>query len=119
MTIITQRKKKLLIEAPEIVTGTWTSPYVSIDDRVGAFSVLFRYANGIGADMKVYVQLSDTMEDADFATVVETEAIINDASGNILYDLNGSGAQYLRILVEVTAGTIEVETIRFTGSQFH
>lgn len=119
MTVITQRKKKLLIEAPETVTMTWTSPFISIDDRVGAFSILFKYANGVAADMKVYVQLSDTEEDADFTTVTESEAIINDASGNVLYDLNGSGAQYLRILVEVTAGTIDVETIRFTGSQFH
>jgi len=115
-TIFTQRKIKNLIDAPETINSDWNSPSVSLDDRFGAFSVMLRYENGAAADMKVYLEFSN--DNVNFARLLETEGAITDSSGTVLYDVSSSGTQYARISVVVTAGSIDVEEIRYTGGQF-
>jgi hypothetical protein len=108
-----------LLEAPETVTTDWSSPIFSLDNRFGPLSISVRYEGGTGADMNVYVQMSNTDDPADFASITETQVPINDASGNIVYDLNGTGVQFCRIFVQVNAGTIDVTQIRYIGQQAH
>lgn len=118
-TTFDQIKKKNLLDAPETVNSTWASPSVSLDDRFGNLYISMRYENGVGVDMKVYLQLSDDDQDSTFATIVESLQPITAADGSVSYDLNGSGAPYARILIEVTAGSIDVTQIRYTAGQFH
>lgn len=117
MSQFDQIKKKDLIESTETVNTDWTSPSVSLDDRADAFSILFKYDNGTTVDMKVYLQLSN--DDETFGSITESLVTITDANGSILFDLDGSGAQYARIFIEVTTGSIDVTRIRYTGGQFH
>lgn len=119
MSQFDQIKKKDIIDAPETVNADWTSPSFSLDDRYGQLFISLRYENGVGVDMKVYLQLSDDNEDSTFATVIESLQPITAADGSVSYDLNGSGAPYARIFIEVTAGSIDVTRIRYTAGQFH
>jgi hypothetical protein len=115
--VFDQIKKKQLLLAPETINTDWNSPSVSLDDRISAFSISVLYENGVGADLKVYVQLSN--DDENFATIEESLALIVDSSGVVLFDLNGSGAQYARIFIEVTAGSIDVIEIKYVAVQAH
>lgn len=112
-----QIKKKELIDATETVNSTWASPSVSLDDRISAFSISMKYENGADVDMKVYVQLSN--DDINFGTMIESLSPINDAAGSVLFDLNGSGAQYARVYIEVTAGSIDVTHVKYVAVQAH
>lgn len=108
-----------LLETPETVSTDWSSPIFSLDNRFGPFSLSIRYENGTGASMKVFFQVSNEEETDTFASIAATEADINDASGNIIYDLDGTGVQFGRIFIQVTSGTIDVTQIRYIGQQAH
>jgi hypothetical protein len=115
--IIDQIRKRFLVSTPETVNTDWATPSTSLDDRTGAFSLSLKYDNGTGVNMKVYIQLSN--DDIDFGDVEDSEVIITDPSGSIIFDMEGSGAQYARIRVAVTAGSIDVLEAKYVGSQFH
>jgi len=117
MSVIDQIRKRQLLSAPETVNTDWTSDSTSLDDRAGAFSLSVKYENGTGVNMKVYVQLSN--DDEAFGDIEESEVVITDNSGTVIFDLEGSGAQYARIRIEVTAGSIDVIDIKYVASQFH
>lgn len=108
-----------LISSPETINTDWSSPIVSLDNRFGPFSISFKYANGVAPNMNVYVQFSNTEESGDFASLVETLVNVSDASGNLIYDLNGAGTQYARIFVDVVSGSIDVTQIRYIAQQAH
>ena len=112
-----QIKKKNLIAAPETVTSDWHSPSVSLDDRISGFSISLTYGNGSGVDMKVFIQLSN--DNVSFGSITESLSQITDNSGSVLFDLSGSGAQYARIFIQVTAGAIDVLTAKYVGTQAH
>lgn len=117
MAVLDQIRKRQLISAPETVNADWTSPSTSLDDRSGAFSISVKYENGASVDMKVYIQLSN--DDEAFGDIEESEVIITDDTGTVIFDLEGSGAQYARIRIEVTDGSIDVLEVKYVGSQFH
>ena len=117
MSVIDQIRKKQLISSPETVNSNWASPSVSLDDRTGPFSLSIKYENGSSVDMKVYIQLSN--DDLNYGDVEESEAAIVDTNGVVIFDMEGSGAQYARIRIEVTTGSIDVVDLKFVGSQFH
>lgn len=112
-----QIRKKQLLSSPETVNGDWASPSVSLDDRTGPFSISVKYENGITPNMKAYVQLSN--DDVSFGDITESELTIADADGTLIYDLEGSGAQYARIRISVTSGSVDVVQIKFVASQTH
>lgn len=114
-----QIKKKLIIDSPETVNTDWTSPSFSLDDRFGQLFISLKYNGGVSVNMRVYLQLSDTGLDSDFATVTESLQAITSVDGAVAYDLDGSGAPYARILVEVIGGSIDVYELRYTAGQFH
>lgn len=122
MAVIDQIKKKQLLLSPETVNSDWAAPSVSLDDRVGAFSLSMKYENGSAVEMNVYIQLSN--DDINFGDIEDNEgavikAQITDTDGVVLFDLEGSGAQYARIRVEVISGSIDVVEIKYVATQFH
>ena len=117
MSQLDQIRKKQLLEAPETITTDWVSPSCSLDNRVGAFSLSFKYINGSAVNMKVYVQLSN--DDLEYGELEESEAVITEDTGTVLFDMEGSGAAYIRISIVVTSGSIDAVELRFNASQFH
>lgn len=117
MAVLDQIRKVQLIETPETVNANWATPSTSIDNRAGAFSVFFTYENGSSVNMTAYLQLS--VDGENWASVDGSDIAFTDNSGTIIYDVDGSGTQYVRIYIEVTAGSIDVTTSRYSASQYH
>jgi hypothetical protein len=122
MSVIDKIRKKQLLDSPETVNTDWASPSVSIDDRTGEFSLSLKYESGTSVEMNVYMQLS--VDDINFGDLENDEgevvfAQITDPDGVVIFDLDGSGAQYARIRVEVISGSIDVVEIKYVASQFH
>jgi hypothetical protein len=119
MSQVDQIRKVEIIETPETVNTDWSSPSWSLDDRFGEFSLQIKYINGSTPDVRIYLQVCNTNEDADFATIIETEAIVTDNSGTIVYDLNGSGVSFMRVRIVVNSGSIDVARIFYVAQQAH
>lgn len=116
---IDQIRKVEIIDTPETVNTDWVSPSWSLDNRFGEFSLQIKYENGVAPDIKLYLQVCNTNEDGDFASIAETEALILDDSGTIIYDLNGSGVSYMRVYIVVLSGSIDVSRIFYVAQQAH
>lgn len=114
-----QLRKHEYIEAPETVNTDWYSPTISLDDRVGAFSISLKYVNGTSVDMKVFVAISNTGEEGTYGNIAESLVQITADSGTILFDSIDSGAAFCKIFIQVTGGSIDVTSVYFNGTQFH
>lgn len=111
-------RKKEILDAPETVNTDWESPSFSLDDRVGAFSTAVKFEEGNGlVNMKVWFQLSNDNEN--FGDIDDSDALIVTDSGVVLFDLEGSGAAFARIRIEVTSGSINVVSILYNALQLH
>ena len=117
MSVLDQIRKKQILSAPETVNSDWNGPSFSLDDRTGPFTIAVKYENGTSVNMKMWIQISD--DDINFGNVPDTDVVITDDSGVTIYDINGSGASFARVFIEVTAGSIDVIEIKYVGSQFH
>lgn len=117
-----QIRKFQLLQAPETITSDWQSPSQSLDNRVGAFSISLKYENGSGVSMRVFMQLSNDNENfGDITGTLADPAYIDitDDSGVALFDLEGSGAAFCRIRIEVTSGSIDAISLLYNALQFH
>lgn len=117
MSVIDQIRKRMLIEAPETVNADWNTLSQTLDDRTGPFVLFIKYENGSAVDMTVKVQIS--INEIDWTDIAETLVPITDNDGTVTYDIDGSGAQFVRIAVVVVGGSIDVTDARFIASQWH
>lgn len=115
--ILDSIRLKEIIEGTESINMDWVSPSVSLDNREGEFSVSFFYENGSAVDMTLWLQISS--DNINFADLTNTDQIITDSSGTHIWDIAGSGALFLRVKVEVTAGAIDITRIFYAGKQRH
>lgn len=115
--ILDQIRRKQLVSSPETVNTNWTSPSVSLDDREGEFSLSLDYENGSSVDMVIYLQLSN--DNIAFGDLEDSDIAITDLDGTALYDIDGSGAQFARLRIEVIGGSIDVTKVNFIGKQRH
>jgi len=112
-------RKQNLIDSPVTVNADWATDSASLDDRADAFSLTLKYNNGVSVNMTTWLEMSTTGLDEDWARVDDTDIVITDPSGSVIYDVDGSGSQFVRIAVAVTAGSIDVTLALFSASQFH
>jgi hypothetical protein len=117
MSVIDQIRKRVLIDATETVNADWSTRSQTLDDRTGPFSLFIKYENGSSVDMVIKVQLS--VNGTDWADIEETLVPILDNEGSIIYDIDGSGTEFVRIAIIVNSGSIDVVEARFVGSQWH
>lgn len=117
MSVLDQIFRKVILQGPETVNASYESPSVSIDGIQDEFSISMEYDNGATVDMNVTVQYSN--DDINFASDPATLTNITSNDGYVLYDIGGSGAQFVRVAIEVTTGSIDVQSIQLIGKRNH
>lgn len=117
MSVIDQIRKKVIVPTAETVTTNWATESASLDNRDGAFSLHIKYENGTAVNMTVWLQMS--VNGTDWANVADSNVVITDPSGTVIYDVDGSGTQYVRIAIVVTGGSIDVTEGLYSASQWH
>ena len=108
---------KEILENSETVNVEWTSPSVSLDDREDEFSIMLTYENGVSPDMTLILQFSS--DNIHFSDLIESYQGIAGTSGSHIWDINGSGALYVRVKIVVNSGSIDVSRIFYAGKQRH
>lgn len=117
--VVDYLRKAVLVPTPETVNADWSTVAVNLDDRQGSFSLYIKYENGTGVNMKVVVEMSPTNMPGTWAPIEESEQEITDPTGMVYYDFDGSGAEWVRISVIVTSGSIDVTEGHFSAQKAH
>jgi len=108
---------KEILEQSEPVNMEWFSPSFSLDDREDEFSITVYYDNGVSPNMVFILQVSS--DNIHFADITESFQSVTDASGSHMWDVNGSGALYARVKIQVASGSLDVTRILYAGKQRH
>lgn len=109
--------KKDILVGPETVNAAYESPSIDIDNREDEFGVLFSYDNGSAVNMTLWLQVSP--DNINWFDVADSDQVITDPSGNHFWDITGTGSSFLRVRVAVTAGSIDISKIFYSGKRRH
>jgi|TARA_R110000851_G_scaffold293070_6_gene447641 hypothetical protein len=117
MTVLDMILTQELIETPTTVNADFASVAVDITNRENEFSFQTIYNNGSSVDMAISLELSS--DGVNFSEVTDSAQVISDATGSDLIDVYGTGANYARIKITVTAGSIDVQRIVYSAKRRH
>lgn len=95
----------------ELITATTTSGPINLDGIEGPFSVQLSWDTGSSVDMNISLQISN--DKVSWITIPDSVINITDISGAHMWDIV-SGAQFVRVSIEVTAGNANF-TCNFNG----
>jgi hypothetical protein len=101
--------KKIILQGPETVNTNFYTEMIDIDGREDEFAIQFTWDNGTAVNMDIFVEVS--VNGVIFAEVDGSRQPINATADSHIWDIAGTGASYLRIGVEVTAGSIDIQEI--------
>lgn len=109
--------QKNILEGPETVNADFTSESLDISGAESDFAVTLDYINGSSVDMNLYLQIST--DNVVFADITGSEQAITDITGTHIWDVSGTGGQWIRVRVVVNTGSIDIDNIRFDGKRRH
>lgn len=117
MSVLDGILKKNIFEGPETVNADWESPSLDIDNREGEFGVLISYDNGASVNMTLQLQYSPN--NINWFDAENGDQLITDNAGNHYWDIPGTGASFVRVIIDVTSGNIDVTKISLNGKRRH
>jgi hypothetical protein len=109
--------RKVVLDGPETVNADFESESFDISKAESSFAVTFNYDSGSSVNMNLYLQVST--DNSTFVDVDGSSQNISDASGTHIWDVDGSGAVYARVRIEVVTGSIDIQSIYFDGKRRH
>jgi hypothetical protein len=107
--LLNRRQDRPFIDEP--ISVTTQSKSLSLDGVEGLFSIQLAWDTGITVDMNISLQISNDKKV--WVTIPDSIVNITDASGVHMWDMV-SGAQFIRIDIEVTTGSANF-TCNFNG----
>lgn len=117
MSVLDSIVKSNLIETTESVSAQFISDIVNIGGIEEAFIVSLSYDGGDGAvDMNLYLDVS--IDGENFSPILPAQNITED-SGSHIWDIVGTGAVFCRVRIEVTAGSMDVQSVKLSGKRRH
>jgi len=116
MSVLDAILQKYMIEGPETIGDGDVSQVIGIDNREAEFGIQLNYINGASPSLTVYLQTS--VDGVTFVDVADSDQLIEDVSGTLLYDIAGMGPNYIRLRFEGT-GTFEVTNALYSARRRH
>jgi len=108
---------KELITSPVTVNSNYESEVIDISFTENDFSVQVVYEGGINVDMEVFIAVSN--DKVNFSRIPLSAQSIEDENGSIVFDVASSGAVYMRVEIEVTDGSIDLQNISYRAKRRH
>ena len=65
------------------------------------------------------LKLEGSVDGENFSEITDSEQTISDPTGSHIWDIAGTGLIYLRVKVEVTTGSIDVDRILYSAKRRH
>lgn len=98
-----------LVSTPITINTDYNTDSVDLTFREAEFSIQVVYDSGVNVDMTLFLEVS--LDNVNFSRITDSEQIITDPSGSHVWSVGGEGASYLRVGIEVTTGSIDVDYI--------
>lgn len=108
---------KEILNTPTTVNSDYASESIDISFREAEFSIQMEYTNGVNVDMDFQVEVSN--DNQTFIPVTESVHTVSDADGTSLFDIAGTGTNFLRIAVVVRSGSIDLQKIIYKAKRRH
>jgi len=99
------------------VNTTTTFDPIDITYKEDAFAIQLVYDNGSSVNMTLFLEVS--IDGINYSRIGDSEQVITDATGSHVWDLEDSGTNWMRVGVEVTAGSIDVSSVRYSMRRRH
>lgn len=106
-----------VVTTPTTINTTTTFDAVDISKKEDAFSIMLTYDNGSSVNMTLFVEVS--VDGVTFSRIDDADQTITDDTGSMIWDFNDSGTNYMRVGIEVTAGSIDVNKVAFSQRRRH
>lgn len=101
----------------ETINSNYISPFVDVSETAYSYLVQFDYENGTG-DVEFVLTLEGSGDGINYAAFDTFAQTIQDDEGTIIFDVSGSGAEFVRLAIEHTSGTFEASCL-VVGKKFH
>lgn len=106
------------VDSPVIVNLDYETESLDIGNREGEFAIQLNYSGGNGlVNMTLSLEVSN--DDFNFSPVDDSFRVITDDDGTHIWNAVGIGPTYLKVKIEVTAGSIVVDRILYSGRRRH
>lgn len=106
-----------MISSPETVNVDFTTQSIDISYKEAESSIQLVYDGGVNVDMEIVLEVSN--DNVNFSPITDSSQIITDATGSHIIDIFGTGANYIRVAVNVTTGSINMQTCIWKGKRRH
>jgi hypothetical protein len=106
---------KDLVTDPVTVNTEYISETIDVSFREDEFAIQVNWENGLGVDMEIFLEASN--DNVNYAPM--SSQAIEDESGMHMFDVGFCGAVFIRIRIEVSAGSIDLTGISYRAKRRH
>jgi hypothetical protein len=106
-----------MIGGTTAVNSEFTTESIDTSFKEGPFSIQLVYTGGVNVNMNLVLQLSN--DNVNFADIDDSIQTITDSDGSHIWDVLVTGTNYVRVKVEVTTGSINLDECRYKAKRRH
>ena len=106
-----------MIDSAETVNTEYFTESIDTSYRESEFSIQLTYDNGSTVDMDLSIEVSN--DDLNFVEIPELVQNVTDNTGTDIWDIRGTGTNYLRVKIAVTTGSIDVQKVQYKAKRRH
>lgn len=112
--------KKILMESVSVDSvEPQYSDLIDVSGVEDAMSIQLEYSDGTGAPFGATLSLEMTTNGQTFVQIPSSVQTVSDATGTHLWDIKDTGSVKLRVKVEVSDGSMTVNSVTFSGKRRH
>lgn len=104
-------KEKDFLFQNETINADYTSPAVKVGTSIQSFLVSFSWDNGVGT-IDMNLRLESSADGVNYGIFTDYIVNLNDTDGVVIFDVADSGAEFVRISIEHTSGTIDATALK-------
>lgn len=108
-----RKEPKIILNTEADVSADWESSSIALDNLEPNFVVELIYDSGSSVNMTFKLQMS--VDDSTFVDIDGSDIAISATSGTHIWNVTDMWVPYLRVAIVVTAGDIDVTSIRLVG----
>ena len=109
--------KKKMMEGPITVDSLTYSTVVDMSGVENSFAIQLDYEDGITLNANLSLEVS--VNGQDYSEIPTSIQNITDATGTHIWDVAELGTNYIRVKIDILAGSFDVIEVNFSGKRRH
>jgi uncharacterized protein YdgA (DUF945 family) len=112
--------KRRIFTQNESVNTDYTSPFFDVSDSEQGLTISFIFSGGDGSvDAIIKVEGSQIDEEVGFAPIENVEQQFTDDDGTIIFDIININTVFIRVTIEVSAGSFDIDLLSLSSKSRH